>query len=295
MSGVLSQFTSPAIAPGNLEQAGLGPTPTRAWTGGWLTAFVARNRLAWELFTAGLTVIYVVLAILQDQGSTGLVTLGVDVLAAAFILEFSLRLYDSASRKTYLRNHWLDIVTCLPVVGPFRVLRLIRLFGFIRLAVTARAYGVRAASSDRLPGGVSMWVLAPILIGVWLASSYGYFELESGVNPHVKTFGDALFYSFITASTVGYGAVAPVTPEGKVLTGVLIFLSIGLLGFASAQLTAKLLPQGNQVADLKATIDRQCQLLEQLNTRLDAVTGMLEARSSVVVARAARDEVPNLI
>ncbi len=273
----------------------LGVSPARAWTHGRITDFVQRHRLAWELFTAGLTVIYVVLAILQDQGSSGLVTLGVDVLAAAFILEFSLRLYDSASRKIYLRNHWLDIVTCLPVVGPFRVLRLIRLFGFIRLAVTARAYGVRAASTDRLPGGVSTWVLAPILIAVWLGSSYGYFELEGGVNPHVKTFGDALFYSFITASTVGYGAVTPVTPEGKVLTGVLIFLSIGLLGFASAQLTAKLLPQGHEVADLKATVDRQCQLLEELNTRLDAVTGMLEARSSVVLAREARDEVPKLI
>jgi voltage-gated potassium channel len=140
---------------------------------------------------------------------------------------------------------------------------------------------VRAAASNRLPGGVAIWVLAPILIAVWLAASYGYFEIEGGVNPNVKTFGDALFYSFITASTVGYGAVTPVTPEGKVLTGVLIFLSIGLLGFASAQLTAKLLPQGNEVLDLKATVDRQCELLQALNTRLDAVTRTLEARSNV--------------
>jgi voltage-gated potassium channel len=256
---------------------------------------VRRHRLAWELGTAGLTVIYVVLAFLQDQGSSVLVTLGVEFLAVVFILEFALRIYDSASRMTYLRNHWLDIVTCLPVVGPFRALRLIRLFGFIRLGATARAYGVRAASSDRLPGGVSTWVLAPILIAVWLGSSYGYYALEGGVNPHIKTFGDALFYSFITASTVGYGAVAPVTPEGKVLTGVLIFLSIGLLGFASAQLTARLLPQGNEVADLKATVDRQCQLLEELNTRLDSVTRMLEARSNVAVARDSAEEVPQLV
>jgi voltage-gated potassium channel len=241
-----------------------------------------------------LTIVYVVLAFMQDQGSSIIVTAGVEFLAAIFILEFALRLHDSASRMTYFRNHWLDIVTCLPVVGPFRALRLIRLFGFIRLGATARAYGVRAASSDRLPGGVSLWVLAPILIAVWLAASYGYFELESGVNPHIKTFGDALFYSFITASTVGYGAIAPVTAEGKVLTGVLIFLSIGLLGFASAQLTAKLLPQGHEVADLKATVDRQCQLLEELNARLDAVAGMFEARSNVATGEAAQEEVPQL-
>ncbi len=269
-------------------------TPRRAWTQGRVTDFVRRHRLAWELATAGLTLIYVVLAFLQDQGASVFVTVGVEFLAVVFFVEFAFRLYDSASRKTYLRNHWLDLVTCLPVVGPFRAVRLIRLFGFIRLGATAREFGVRAASSDRLPGGVSLWVLAPILIAVWLAASYGYFELEGGVNPNVKTFGDALFYSFITASTVGYGAVTPVTPEGKVLTGVLIFLSIGLLGFASAQLTAKLLPQGNQVADLKATVDRQCQLLDEVNARLDAVTGILESRSSVA-AREAREEFQQLV
>jgi voltage-gated potassium channel len=267
----------------------------RAWTHGRITAFLGRHRLAWELATAGLTVGYVVLAFLQDQGSSILVTVAVEVLAAAFFLEFALRLYDSPSRKTYLWNHWLDLVTCIPVVGPFRVLRLIRLFGFIRLGATARAYGVGAAASGRLPGGVGIWVLAPILITVWLAASYGYFEIEGGVNPNVKTFGDALFYSFITASTVGYGAVTPVTQEGKILTGVLIFLSIGLLGFASAQLTAKLLPQRNEVADLKATMDRQCQLLEELHSRLDAVTGMLEARTAVVLAQETRDPVAQVV
>jgi voltage-gated potassium channel len=266
--------------------------PKRAWTRGRVTEFIACHRLAWELATAGLTVVYVVLAFLQDQGSSTLVTVGVEVLAGAFILEFTLRLYDARSRKTYLRNHWLDIVTCLPVVGPFRALRLIRLFGFIRLGATARAYGVGAAASNRLPGGVGLWVLAPILITVWLGASYAYFEIEGGVNPNVKTFGDALFYSFITASTVGYGAVTPVTAEGKVLTGVLIFLSIGLLGFASAQLTAKLLPQGNEVDNLKATVDRQCELLQELNARLDAVTGMLETHANAASPREAREEAP---
>jgi voltage-gated potassium channel len=277
-----------------VEQIAPKPGTIRPWTRGRVTAFVACHRLAWELFTAGLTVIYVVLAFLHDQGSAGLITVGVWILAITFVIEFVVRLYDSHSRRTYLRNHWLDIVTCIPVVDPFRALRLIRLIGFVRLGATARSYGVGAASSGQLPGGVGLWVLAPILITVWLGASYSYFELEGGVNPNVNNFGDALFYSFITASTVGYGTVTPVTPEGKVLTGVLIFLSIGLLGFASAQLTAKLLPQRNEGAELKATVDRQCQLIQELSARLDTVTGMLEAQANVAVNRRAREEVPQL-
>jgi len=257
----------------------------RAWTHGRLSEFVKRHALAWELVTAGLTLVYVVLAFLQDQGSSGLVTAGVAALAVVFVIEFGLRFYDSPSRIGYFRTHWLDIVTCIPVVGPFRALRLVRLVGVIRLAATVRAYGVGAAASDRLPGGVGLWVLTPILITVWLAASYGYYELEAGVNPHVKTFADALLYSFTTASTLGYGAVSPVTPEGKVLTGALIFMSIGLLGFASAQLTAKLLPQRDELADLKATVDRQSQLLQEVNSRLESVTGILEQRSNAALPR----------
>ncbi len=258
--------------------------PDRAWTHGRVTGFVARHRLEWELGTAALTLAYVVLAFLQDQGSSRLVTFGVGGLAAAFIVEFTLRVYDSPSRKSYLRRHWLDIVTCLPVIGPFRLLRLVRLVGFIRLGAAARAYGVGAAASDRLPGGIGLWVLAPILITVWLASSYAYYELESGVNPHIKTFGDALFYAFMTASTVGYGAVTPVTEEGKVLTGLLIFLSIGLLGFASAQLTAKLLPQHNEVAELKATINHQVDVLEELKQRFETMAAVIEQRPHIALS-----------
>lgn len=262
----------------SVEQMGLGVAPQRAWTDGRVTAYVSRHALAWELVTAGLTVAYVVLAFLQDQGSSGAVTIGVVVLATVFFAEFAFRLYDAPSRKGYLRGHWLDLVTCIPVVGPFRALRLVRLVGFVRLGATARGFGVGAAASERFGGGVGLWVLAPILVIVWLAASFGYYELEAGVNPHVKTFADAMYFSFVTASTVGYGDVTPVTAEGKVLTGVLIFLGIGLLGFASAQLTAKLLPQRNEVAELTATMDRQIQLIQDLKSQLDAVSAILEER-----------------
>jgi voltage-gated potassium channel len=244
---------------------------------------------------AALTVVYVVVAFLQDQGSGGLVLVVTQVLAGIFVIEFSLRFYDSPSRRVYLRNHWLDIVTCIPVVGSFRALRLVRLLAFFRLGASLRAFGLGAAASDRVHGGAGLWVLAPIMLVVWVAAAYGFYTLEGGVNPHIKTFGDAMYFALVTGSTVGYGDVTPVTSEGKVLTGLVIFLGIGLLGFASAQLTAKLLPQRNEVAELRATMDRQCELLNELNARLDAVTGMLEQRAKGALTHEAGHEVPQLV
>lgn len=59
---------------------------------------------------------------------------------------------------------------------------------------------------------------------------------------------------------------------------------------------AKLLPKSDQVAELKATVDRQTELLQELNSRLEVATRMLEQRSSVALGRhEATDEVAQLV
>jgi len=44
---------------------------------------------------------------------------------------------------------------------------------------------------------------------VSLGSAAAYWTLEHGVNPTIHNFGDALYWSFITATTVGHGNITP--------------------------------------------------------------------------------------
>lgn len=245
----------------------------RPLTRGRVTAFVERHSVAWELGNAAITVVYVVLAFQQDQGTAGLVSTGVLAISGIFLLEFSLRFYDSPSRLAYLKRHWLDLVSCIPVVGSLRALRLLRLTAFFRLGATARVFGLGVSASEKVPGGTGLWLLGPILIIVWVGAAYGYYELEHGFNPRINSFGDALYLAFLTATTLGNGGVNPVTEAGRVLSGLLVFVGIGLLGFASAQLTAKLLPQRNEVAELRETLARQEMLLKEIKARLDEQAG----------------------
>jgi voltage-gated potassium channel len=250
----------------------------RPFTHGRVTAFVQRHSVAWELINAAITLVYVVLAFQQDQGTAGLVSAGVLAISGIFLVEFLLRFYDSPTRLAYLKGHWLDLISCIPVVGSLRALRLLRLAAFFRLGATARVFGMGVSASERIPGGTGLWLLGPILIIVWVAAAYGYYELEHGFNPRINNFGDALYLAFLTATTLGNGGVAPVTEAGRVLSGVLVFVGIGLLGFASAQLTAKLLPQRSEFAELKETLARQEQLLKEIKSRLDeqAAASVLE-------------------
>ena len=64
---------------------------------------------------------------------------------------------------------------------------------------------------------------------VFLFAGIIYF-LERNVNEKMATFIDALWWSFSTTSTVGYGDVVPITVMGK-LIGILLML-IGVAIFA---------------------------------------------------------------
>ena len=48
-------------------------------------------------------------------------------------------------------------------------------------------------------------------------------------NATIRSFGDALWFSLITMTTVGYGDLSPVTPAGRVLGIIFALCSIGIL------------------------------------------------------------------
>ncbi len=91
---------------------------------------------------------------------------------------------------------------------------------------------------------IGLWCLglAGYLVGLFLLTALE----RSDPNASIKTIWDALWYSVVTLSTVGYGDLYPVTVGGKVLGIVFVLLSVGLLTFVISLMirifTGKLLP-----------------------------------------------------
>ena len=86
--------------------------------------------------------------------------------------------------------------------------------------------------------------LASVL--VYLLLLLGLTTAEGAAGGSIRTLGDALWYSLVTMSTVGYGDLAPITPAGRLIGALFVLLSLGvlafLLGMALILLTGRGLP-----------------------------------------------------
>ncbi len=67
-------------------------------------------------------------------------------------------------------------------------------------------------------------------LAVYLLLLFLLLTAEAGApGASIQSFGDAVWYSLITMTTVGYGDLAPVTPAGRVLGTIFALCSIGIL------------------------------------------------------------------
>ncbi len=69
------------------------------------------------------------------------------------------------------------------------------------------------------------------------AASIIMFVVEHRVNPHIKTLFDAFWWSIVTVTTVGYGDVTPVTPEGKIVASFLMVIGISSIAILTGVVT----------------------------------------------------------
>jgi len=158
-------------------------------------------------------------------------------LTVVFAAEFATRLLAARDRRAYLRGHWIDLVALVPTARGLRALRLLRLLRLVR----AFAGVYRAVKDlDRLARHRGLAQLTVVWLAVMVVCSVGFYLAENGVSKWVTSPLDALWWGVVTLSTVGYGDVYPVTPEGKLFASALMILGIGLFGAITAAMTSYL-------------------------------------------------------
>lgn len=85
------------------------------------------------------------------------------------------------------------------------------------------------ARSTSLGPRAELLIIFCILLVVWACGAVFYHAVEG------LSYVDALYFTAVTLTTVGYGDFAPQTDAGKLFTAFYAFVGIGIfLGFAAA-------------------------------------------------------------
>ena len=151
-----------------------------------------------------------------------------------FLIEFSIRFYKAESKLKFMKWGWIDLISSIPNVDFLRAGRALRLIRLLRILIAFRStkHLVTHVFKNKAQGAfTTVCILAVILI---IFSSISILQFETDSNSNIKTAEDALWWSYVTITTVGYGDKFPVTTGGRIIGALLMTGGVGLFGTFTA-------------------------------------------------------------
>ena len=133
----------------------------------------------------------------------------------------------------------IDLLAILPYYRPLRILRILMLFRLFKLLRYANS--VKQFSDVFIEKRFEFFTLAIMFfMAVAFGSTIIFIFEGAGVNPNIDTFFDAIYWSVITISTVGFGDISPVTIEGRIATLFLVIGGLAVIAFFTSIVTTAL-------------------------------------------------------
>ncbi len=127
----------------------------------------------------------------------------------------------------------IDLLAIFPSYRGIRVLRVLVLFrAFKMLRYTKSLTSFLEVLKNKKFELLTLLTLSAFFI--FIAGIMLYVFEGDNDNPNIHNLFDAFYWALVTISTVGYGDISPVTPEGRVVTIFIILTGLGLISFVTS-------------------------------------------------------------
>jgi len=192
------------------------------------------------------------------------------IIVLFFIIEYAARLYGARSRLRQLVDIYsvIDLVAILPTLSllvlpmfgitldlrfikGIRIIRVARIFRFLRFTADPEFF----FGNITMPLLKVVRLLLTILI-IFFVSSGLFFHVESDINPNVRSFGDAFYFTVVALTTVGFGDITPLSEGGKWVTVLMICSGIVLIPWQISRIVREWI----HIASKKEIICQRCGL-----------------------------------
>jgi voltage-gated potassium channel len=184
---------------------------------------------------------------------------------AMFLVDYVVRLGLAQNRWRWFVRHLLDLaIVALPMLRPLRLMRFLTI-----LLLLERGTGTL------LRGRIVLYTVGGTILTVIIAGLAVY-DAERGVGD-ITSFGDAVWWAFVTITTVGYGDFFPVTVTGRIIAVGLMIGGITLIGVVTATLASWIVERVSDAARPAASAtERQ---LDALRSEVAELKEMIAALS----------------
>lgn len=163
-----------------------------------------------------------------------------------FAADYIVRLVLADKKKQFFKSNLLDLIAVLPLNSALRLFRAFRILKVGRLAKLAKISRLAKAGSAgaRLFCRIRRFLDTNGLKYVLLLSAFAVAAGGIGIcMAEDMSVSDGLWWAFVTATTVGYGDLSPVTNTGRVIAALLMLVGIGLIGSLTSSITSYFLQE----------------------------------------------------
>ena len=217
-----------------------------------------------------------------------------NLICVVFLIDFFGNLRAATKKSDYFirERGWLDLLGSIPSLGISRytaLLRLARLSRLARITRLLRGENRKALVEDVLKnrGQYTLFITILMTLLVLTVSSVLVLQFESkSPDANITDGGDALWYSIVTITTVGYGDRYPVTPGGRFTAVFIMFMGVGIIGALASILSSVLVGSPAEPAEEEApTSVSKLSIQEELaavKDELAAVRRLLESKPNTL-------------
>jgi hypothetical protein len=217
---------------------------------------------AYEIFIGALSILSIVnlvfVYVIAGDSALELVLSVMNALfSAIFLGDFIYRISTAPSPGRYFFRGfgWADLLASLPF-PQFKILRLFRLLRVFRLL---RELGPRRVWATLVHDRANSALMTLLLMGV-LVLQFGSISIlaveENADGANITSASDALWYTLVTISTVGYGDRFPVTNGGRIIGTLIIVVGVGIFGTFTGYLANLFLgPRKSDTAETETDAD----------------------------------------
>ncbi len=196
-------------------------------------------KLAYDIFMSLLAVLVAAILIHEFTSNPGEQDLKVyaiidDVILIIFAIDYFTRLFLAKDKLKFFKSNIIELIAIIPFNAIFQALRITRLVRLLRLLKVLRLVSFLAILYKKMNVFFktnNFHYILLITISTIIIGAVGISFAEN------MSYDNALWWAFVTTTTVGYGDISPATAEGRVIAVILMVIGIGFLGMLTGTIS----------------------------------------------------------